>query len=373
MKKKLLQFPALIVLLLTIAIFSNFNGLISLLDTYNSNPPNNPNSSKVLVVWKTGMGEHEFINRLNIAAENMGIELRVYQERVTWYEPLFRSVLLNRIRHTFKPDFAIHFDRSPVASPNIPSYLLIFNELEPFIDMDKKNDNLSQFQGYFYCANDISLLKEYIETKGRRFNAIPLYPSCQKVDFSSSPANSDDRTLFYSKRRPELHTDVLLNLEKEGYLSVYGKESSWPPLQSSYKGFLPSDGISLLRTMHHHGMTLIFHSPGHLKTGAPTGRIFEAAAAHTLIITDRHPFIENVFGNNVLYIDQTANSQPIYHQINSHIQWAKSHPDEAKKLADASHEIFLNNFTLEQQWDRIIKFHKSLQLEPVSRSSMESY
>jgi hypothetical protein len=373
MLKKFFLVLAALLAFISYKIYRNVPGFLIMLDTFLCEPPTNPNAPKVLITWCWGMGEQEFLQRLKVTAEKKGIELRVYEERVTSYEKYFRSFLVNRLVKKFQPDFALHFDSAPIASASVPSYLLIYNDFAPFMNPNNPKINLGSFQGFFYCAEDPTPLKQYIEQLGFTFYGLPVYPTCQDQQFTHPTNFSFDSTLFYcgfgwdARRKTDFHKTVILELEKQGYLSVYGKQQAWTYLSTAFKGFLPSDGQTFLQTMHNHGITLIFHSAEHIKNGAPSGRIFEAAAANTLIIADRNPFVEKFFGDHVLYLEETDDPIALYNQINSHVQWAKTHPDEAKKLADASHEIFLNNFTLEQQWDKIIEFHKSLHLEPVSR------
>lgn len=85
--------------------------------------------------------------------------------------------------------------------------------------------------------------------------------------------------------------------------------------------------------MHSTGVTLILHAPDHFLGQTPTGRIFEACAASTVIISDRHPFLEKHFSNSILYIDQEKPSEELYLQIDAHMRWIQKHPVEANLLA----------------------------------------
>ena len=86
-----------------------------------------------------------------------------------------------------------------------------------------------------------------------------------------------------------------------------------------------------------------------IKRNGPTGRIFEAAAAGCAIISDRHPFIVQEFGDAVLYIDQEGSSEAIFQAIATHMAWIRSHPEKAQEMAFRCHQIFMEKFTLEKQ------------------------
>ena len=47
-------------------------------------------------------------------------------------------------------------------------------------------------------------------------------------------------------------------------------------------------------------------------------------------------------------------------QIYQHVKWMKEHPEESSELAKRAHTIFTNQFTPEEQLDRLIRFHESI-------------
>lgn len=140
---------------------------------------------------------------------------------------------------------------------------------------------------------------------------------------------------------------ILTELAKLNYLNVYGPEASWTFIPTAYKGFIPSDGYSLIRTMQDSGISLILHSKNNLRDGIPSTRIFEAAAASTVIISDQNKFIKQEFGDCVLYIDVKKPAEDVVHQIDAHVKWIKNNPAKAKALAKCAHKKFNANFQLE--------------------------
>jgi spore maturation protein CgeB len=149
-------------------------------------------------------------------------------------------------------------------------------------------------------------------------------------------------------------------LDKTHFFSVYGQKNEWLHTPNCYRGFIKSDGLSLIKTMNKCGVTLILHAPDHYLGHTPTARIFEAAAASTVIISDKNPFVERNFGDSVLYIDHEKTSDEIFDQINNHMKWITANPEEAKNLARRSHEIFIKKFTLEAQLLKLLDLHKDL-------------
>ncbi len=172
------------------------------------------------------------------------------------------------------------------------------------------------------------------------------YPTVSATYYQPQPT----KLMYCGSKR--LDKTLWKRLDNSGYFVVYGLKMEWQDYQS-HQGYIPADGESFVRTINQNGIYLILHSEPHLKEGAPTGRIFEAAAAAAVIISDKHPFIEREFQDSVLYIDTKRSD--VFEQIETHMKWIKENPEEARKKARLAHAIFLEKFTLEQQVARLYK------------------
>lgn len=146
------------------------------------------------------------------------------------------------------------------------------------------------------------------------------------------------------------YTELWKKLDKQDYFVVYGPKNSWENFKS-HAGYIPADGESYIKEIHKNGIYLIIHNEPHFKEGVPSGRIFEAAAAAAVIISDKHPFVEREFKDTVLYVDITR--EDLFEQIDAHMKWIQTHPEEAKTKARLAHAIFLQKFTEESQLARL--------------------
>lgn len=157
-------------------------------------------------------------------------------------------------------------------------------------------------------------------------------------------------------RQSPKYRKVFKKLADYNNFAVYGASVfayQWDFIKPNYKGFIPADGKSFLKTASNHGITLVLHSQWHLNNQVPSGRIFEGAAASTIMICDNHKFTKDHFGDSVLYIDHTKDADSIYEQINNHMTWIKNNPLKASAKAKKAHEIFSEKFTLEKQLQRL--------------------
>ncbi len=186
----------------------------------------------------------------------------------------------------------------------------------------------------------------------------PFYFSVPSTKFNDTPKT---RLFFggciWDKYRKSIVRNLYELLDNTGYFDLYGVKN-WDG--NSYRGLIPFGEDTVLKIMEKCGVTLVIHSDNHFKNNIPTARIFEAAAASTVIISDRLPFIVENFGDSVLYIDRNKSPEEMFKQIDSHMQWILSHPREAVELARRSHETFIKKFSLDEIMKKVMESYKNL-------------
>ena len=85
-------------------------------------------------------------------------------------------------------------------------------------------------------------------------------------------------------------------------------------------------------------------------------RLFEAAAAGALIITDDFEFPREWFRDSVLYVDSELPAPLVIDQIVRHVDWAMRHRDAASRLAQQSNALFRRSLTLESMLGQLPEF-----------------
>jgi AhpD family alkylhydroperoxidase len=202
-----------------------------------------------------------------------------------------------------------------------------------------------------------------IQEQGLNF-IMTWYPTVQSTHYTPNP--TPKKLMYYGTKCPhdirsnlKKYVQLWQQLDKTEYFVVYGFKFAWENMKK-YQGYIPADGRSFVQTINKHGICLVMHRDTHLKAGAPSGRIFEAAAAAAVIISDKHPFVEKEFKNSVLYVDQTRDD--LFEQIDTHMRWIKENPEAAKTKALQAHKIFLEKFTLEEQLIRLYENFKTIKL-----------
>lgn len=142
------------------------------------------------------------------------------------------------------------------------------------------------------------------------------------------------------------HGHVFRGLEGRVPLKLYGPPDAWRG-HDGYRGVLPFDFVSVIGALKEAGIALCLHKRAHRRDNCPSARLFEAAAAGALIITDDFAFPRYWFRNSVLYVNAEAPPDRVIRQIVTHANWARQNPEAANRLAQRSNELFRSHLTLE--------------------------
>ncbi len=325
---------------------------------------------KMLVVWRYGLGERELGARIMRIAPKLGLKVKFVTAKFGKNRSIYDRYILDQptlAAKAMQPDFVLIIDRAIPPIENFANYVVLDQSAEAYIESkDGKNVFINpdhyRFTGLFPTFKQIDLLKNTYEALGKPYRGFNWRPTVHATDYKAQ----EPKRLFFPggalsdpTRSSEKYKQVYTMLAQAGYFEVYGWEEALKFLGASYKGYIPIDGETLLQKSNAAGISLVLHSAEHLNSGTPTGRIFEAVAANTVIISDKHAFIEEHFGNNVLYIDVDQNADQIYAQINQHMQWIYAHPLEARRMAENCHDVFLQKFTLESLLQDVVNLAMS--------------
>ena len=163
------------------------------------------------------------------------------------------------------------------------------------------------------------------------------------------------------------HEGLFKLLDKTGKAKFYGPEfvESWGGIRpwegyDCYQYSIPFDGFSILKEINSCGICLAISSDAHRRAGAVTNRAYEACAAGAVIISDNNVFMEEYFGDSVLYITYNKNNpEDTFNQIMEKYQWIVDHKEQAIEMARKSQKIFVDKFCMEKGFIDVAKNHFS--------------
>lgn len=306
----------------------------------------NTNQPKLLVVWGSGYGEREQIQRIKIAAERIGITVKsVSNHNPEHAKDFFKWQRNKYAAKIYQPDLVLIIEGWEPLIKGYKNYVALAWPTTNFIGID-----FSKYDGVLPVFSDFNTLPADTNIKGN------WYPSTYKTDFIPQTPKKLfylGGTLYDKTRGSDKYKQLFMLLDKTGYLAVYGNRDKWQHTPNSLQTTLPFDGKSILQAANAAGVNLVLHAQEHFDAGMPTGRIFEAAAANAVIISDKNKFVQKNFGDNVLYIDIDKDAEDIFKQIDAHMRWVFANPAKAQEMADKCHTIANEKFNLEEQLRRL--------------------
>ncbi len=217
--------------------------------------------------------------------------------------------------------------------------------------------SVCSYDGYL-VGPDVTL-KAVCESVGRFSSPKPIadfrvYPSspsgiAQAEEFSS---------LLYlgTNWDGSRHAGLLAKLAAERLLALYGPPAAWRHLPEVYCGPLPFDGASVIRACAKHGVVLCLHLKDHRELDTPSMRIFEAASAGCVILSDDIPFVRRMFGDAVFVIPSELDDDDELAFIRDRLDFVKNHPMAAREMGGTVKEIFDRELSLDVVIPKIVEF-----------------
>jgi hypothetical protein len=284
-------------------------------------------------------GECEFAKRIQIACQNLGWQAHI-------------SDLSDIDQSDYDWQLTLTPGKKSLSSKN--DYLVLFDPVHHFFDsegnlLEEYHNYAGYLTTYPYTANSVYPKRWYPTVQYQRYKKVLPH---SLFYFIGSWGNRYEEAKYITLQK---------ELENMPYTHFFGTLFAGEPYPKAFRGPIAYDGQSVLDLISSLGICLVLHSDAHLQHAVPSGRIFEAAAASSVIICDKNPFVMEHFQDSVLYVDQNRSGLEMFKQIHTYVKWIQKYPDRACKMAKKAHEIFEEKFLLETQLLDFDQFHQSKQ------------
>lgn len=290
--------------------------------------------------------EAEWIRRCLIACKNLGF--------------IPREVVTSDDINQFEPDCVLLTHEMSAKLTEFPTLGLLWSPPSYYSEDPYRRKTILSHDGYLCGSTKIAQWLDdfcYGYRKKCLIHDYLMLPSSHdRGRFDHLP---DELAIFYAgihwdgSRHGKLFDSLsLLNVP----LKIYGNPLAWKGYESHYLGQLKFDGNSVISAIKDAGIALCLQTAAHREYNCPSMRLFEAAAAGALIITDNTEFTRHVFQNSVLYVDLELPTSLIIKQIYDHYKWAVSNHRAAERLAQKSNEIFRSCLSLENMLTTLPQF-----------------
>ena len=309
----------------------------------------------VIKFWpRTQSAEDEFIERLKIAAESIGLKCLVVDSFARLINPPNTPLTKDDVDFVISPHFEApkQFD--------IFSFVTLWNPVQFYHEWGyrKFTRHLLTHDDFLSCdstSGDDHVGRFIANDPMRDGPRFRIYPTLSGPILE--PTLGDNKLFYVGINWERLtnkngrHDEFLRLLDRDGDLRLYGPKlfsgvDVWEGFHS-YVGPIPFDGVSVVRLIHKAGISLVLSSKAHRDAKMMSCRIFESAAAGAVIICDDNAFARRFFGDCLLYIDTSLPPQETHAQVQAHLDWIKTKPGKAIELAREAQEIFRANFKLD--------------------------
>ena len=314
--------------------------------------------------------ETELQNRIKIAANSVGLSIEIFS--------------MNKEIEKWKPDLVLSLAIPHAKATRYMSALALWTPISRVEMKQRFQKSIASFDILMTPTQELAQYANSLMLSCRKpYFDFRIYPSCYRSTLKGCVSaeshltyagnNWDDRTnSSISSIGDFFHYAYAVHgtaSDKIGF-KVYGPEEGWREFPCFYHGSIPFDGKSFLQTYRDSGILLCLQSDKHYKEGIPSMRIFDACASGCLAICDKTKFIQEAYGDTVLYIDRDAKGFELYEQIADHIGWARTHPKIANEMVKEAQAIFNAQHALENTLQELIQHFDDVQKGLGYRSSL---
>ena len=280
--------------------------------------------------------ESEWIRRFFTACERLGFE----PAEVITSDDIFRC----------QPDCVlVTHEFSPKLTP-FPTLGLNWSPPAFFAEDPVRRRAILSLDGHLCGSGKIAQwIDDFATSRGKRASLHDGLMLPSTPDYGPAVSLPPEPAIMYvgSHWDGSRHGEIFRELAGLVPLKLYGSPDTWAERGSSYRGTLPFDGVSVISALREAGIALCLHKSAHREGNCPSMRLFEAAAAGALIISDDFEFPREWFRDSVLYVDAELPAPMVVEQIVSHVEWAHRNPETANRLAQRSNDLFRRCLTLE--------------------------
>lgn len=239
---------------------------------------------------------------------------------------------------------------------------MVFHPFNYLNEQRMFNPISEKFDGYLLTIHDRETLGKGLKQKNKKFHHISFNPTVYNTPYKKLALKNLAVMIpvWGNRLKDPKFCNLYQLLNQSGFAKFYGPKSNSNIDPKNYMGAIPFDGTSVIDVLQQQGIVLVFHSDIHNQESIPSARIFEAAAASAVIISDENPFVKKHFGDAVFYIDTSQSAEGIFNQIERHMQTIAQDPGKALEKASKAHKIFSEKFTMEHQLLQLQAMHREV-------------
>jgi hypothetical protein len=288
--------------------------------------------------------EKEFIKRFQIACARIDVEC-------------YRVVTSSDVE-SVQPDAVLVSHEFSRKLWDFPTIGLMWSPLSFYIDDPYRVRSIKTYDGYLVGNTAI---RNYVsdlsagEACARPIGPELFLPTTYKSDVNCQE-EIDSPSLCYVGVHwdGERHRALFEELARRDVVTVYGPQKSWDYIPERYGGYLPFDGISVMKTLAKHGAVLCLHKDAHRKENTPSMRVFEACSVGAIPICDDIEFARRELADIAFFVEDMSDPTAAVRAIETHLEWIRSNPELARERGARAKEWFETKWSLESKIANVI-------------------
>lgn len=182
-----------------------------------------------------------------------------------------------------------------------------------------------------------------------------FYPSAPILDLPTPDADKLSLAYVGVHWDGARHKNLLAALADAVDLNIYGPPKAWEHMPNQYRGSLPFDGESVIRTLNRHGAVLALHKAAHVEEGTPSMRVFEGCAAKSLIFTEPMQQLVDIFGDTLQYVEPTRSPRAAARAIADTLHRYRKDPRLLAETLGQANVIFQSKVCLERLLSELVE------------------
>lgn len=179
-------------------------------------------------------------------------------------------------------------------------------------------------------------------------SGLDFYPSAPASDLPLPDTSALGLAYVGAHWDGQRHRRLFEELARVTDLHVYGPAKAWEFLPNNYRGAIPFDGKSLVKTLNRHGIVLALHKLEHVEEQTPSMRVFEACSARCAVITERMQGFVDLFGDDIHYIDISLSPRQLARDIAAIVDRYKADPSLFEHRVSRAQASFRSKASLER-------------------------
>ena len=219
-----------------------------------------------------------------------------------------------------------------------------------------------------FVSGGSSIVDEYFQEIFPHKIIGEIFPSTSSIKLTSN--SNQTNKMFYAGMNweritgePTRHGNLLTMLDRMNLIDIYGPKKLkgvevWKDF-NNYKGEIPLDGESVVKTANEYGTSLVLVNPDHQNWEMPSMRYSEAFEARNILIVNEAEIL-NFMNELVFQIPADMSLEQQISFIGKSLKWVRENPENAKERADEAARKWFDKYALKSQLERVIESIKVL-------------